>query len=157
MQNQRSIRISKTLSWILRHKALDLGLSVGSDGFISVTKLLLLPQMVGVSLMDLIQIVSSNDKKRFELLERESGEWFIRATQGHSKNLATAIEDTHLLTKLMEPLDVCVHGTYFKYWESIRKEGLNRMNRQHIHFAPGLPKEVGVTSGMRGDCQVLIY
>ena len=31
------------------------------------------------------------------------------------------------------------------------------MNRTHIHFAPGLPKESGVISGMRASAQVYIY
>ena len=30
------------------------------------------------------------------------------------------------------------------------------MNRLHIHFAPGMPKEEGVVSGMRGSCDVII-
>lgn len=30
------------------------------------------------------------------------------------------------------------------------------MSRNHIHFAPGLPKENGVISGMRGSCDIYI-
>lgn len=30
------------------------------------------------------------------------------------------------------------------------------MSRNHIHFAPGMPKEEGVVSGMRGSCDVII-
>lgn len=30
------------------------------------------------------------------------------------------------------------------------------MNRNHIHFAPGLPKKEGVISGMRKSCDVYI-
>jgi len=30
------------------------------------------------------------------------------------------------------------------------------MTRNHIHFAPGLPKEEGVISGMRGSCDIII-
>lgn len=30
------------------------------------------------------------------------------------------------------------------------------MNRNHIHFAPGLPKEEGVISGMRSSCDIII-
>jgi 2'-phosphotransferase len=30
------------------------------------------------------------------------------------------------------------------------------MTRNHIHFAPGLPKEEGVISGMRQSCDVII-
>lgn len=31
------------------------------------------------------------------------------------------------------------------------------MNRNHIHFAPGLPKEGNVISGMRRTCQIYIF
>jgi 2'-phosphotransferase len=30
------------------------------------------------------------------------------------------------------------------------------MTRNHIHFAPGFPKEKGVISGMRGSCDIYI-
>lgn len=30
------------------------------------------------------------------------------------------------------------------------------MSRNHIHFAPGMPKQEGVISGMRGSCDVYI-
>ncbi len=38
----------------------------------------------------------------------------------------------------------------------IKPEGLKRMTRNHIHFAPGLPKEEGVISGMRSNCDIII-
>ena len=30
------------------------------------------------------------------------------------------------------------------------------MTRNHIHFAPGLPKQKGVISGMRGNCDAYV-
>jgi 2'-phosphotransferase len=38
----------------------------------------------------------------------------------------------------------------------IKKEGLKKMSRNHIHFAPGMPKEEGVISGMRNSCDTII-
>jgi RNA:NAD 2'-phosphotransferase (TPT1/KptA family) len=52
---------------------------------------------------------------------------------------------------------VVIHGTYYKVLDTIKKEGLCKMSRQHIHFAVGLPGEDGVISGMRSSCQVVIY
>ena len=52
---------------------------------------------------------------------------------------------------------VVIHGTYFRNWNSIQKEGLSRMNRQHVHFSPGEPGSDKVISGMRSTCQVWIY
>lgn len=42
-----------------------------------------------------------------------------------------------------------VHGSYLRNWSSIKQQGLSRMNRTHIHLAPGLPGEDGVISGNR--------
>lgn len=50
-----------------------------------------------------------------------------------------------------------VHGTYFRHWNSIKVHGLSRMTRRHIHFAPGLPGEEGVISGIRASCQIYIF
>jgi hypothetical protein len=41
--------------------------------------------------------------------------------------------------------------------DQIWEQGLKRMNRNHIHFATGLPEEDGVISGMRGSANILIY
>lgn len=68
------------------------------------------------------------------------------------------MEDTDLEELTPESLvpDV-VHGTYRRHWGSIKQQGLSRMNRMHIHFAPGLPGEDGVISGIRSSCQIYIY
>lgn len=41
-----------------------------------------------------------------------------------------------------------VHGTYYDAWESIKKTGLNKMGRTHIHFAKGEYGSAEVISGM---------
>ena len=100
------------------------------------------------------KIVDTNDKKRFEILEKKH-HVFIRATQGHSMK---CINTEDLLTKIEDAskYPVVIHGTFSKFWPLIKPEGLKRMSRIHIHFAPGMPKEEGVVSGMRGTCDVII-
>lgn len=66
-----------------------------------------------------------------------------------SEDLLTKIEDA-------SQYPVVIHGTFSKFWPLIKAEGLKRMNRIHIHFAPGMPKEEGVISGMRGSCDIII-
>lgn len=50
-----------------------------------------------------------------------------------------------------------IHGTYFRCWPKIKNEGLSRMQRNHIHFAFGLPDNKQVISGIRNTAQVFIY
>lgn len=80
---------------------------------------------------------------------------FIRATQGHSMKIIVT-ED--LLNKIEDPqlYPVVIHGTFSKFWPLIKEQGLKRMTRNHIHFAPGFPKEEGVISGFRGACDIII-
>ena len=48
-----------------------------------------------------------------------------------------------------------IHGTYLEPLSLIMQSGLNRMARNHVHMAVGLPGD-GVISGMRGSCEVVI-
>ena len=49
-----------------------------------------------------------------------------------------------------------IHGTYYKPLPLIAKTGLNKMGRNHIHLAKGLPGKSEVISGMRASSQVVI-
>ncbi|WVW86590.1 hypothetical protein I302_108640 [Kwoniella bestiolae CBS 10118] len=66
------------------------------------------------------------------------GEYFIRATQGHSINL----EGTSHLEELKDDEEgrrkagVMVHGTRLELWDVLKSQGLSKMSRQHIHLAP---------------------
>lgn len=70
-------------------------------------------------------------------------------------NVVTSEE---LLKKIenAEEYPTIIHGTYQKFLPLIEDQGLKRMTRNHIHFAPGLPKEKGVISGMRGNCDAYV-
>eukprot|EP00850_Spirogloea_muscicola_P011846 SM000075S21935 [mRNA] locus=s75:152901:155125:- [translate_table: standard] len=191
--------LGRTMTAILRHKALDYGLSIRPDGYVPVADILSLQINTGAkrqlnshSVEDVrkvnrqtfarhvaAQAVELDNKQRFALLE-EGGQLLIRANQGHtirsvtSEHLLQEVTDPdqipdiplflqhfvcmgHFFDNPCAPAAVCVHGTFSRYLESIMKTGLNRMARNHIHFAKGLPKEAGVISGMRGSCEVLIY
>ena len=108
------------------------------DGYVSVEELLQLPKFKKFTLEDLEAVVSTNDKQRFELAQpsREIRDWRIRARQGHSISL---VQEELLLQKITDPEDVplCIHGTFYNKWALIKENGLNRMSRNHIHFAAG--------------------
>jgi len=161
----RHVRISKTLTQILRHAATELGIEIRPDGFCRISHVLEIPWLKDLecSMQDVRDVVKVSDKKRFELRD-ENGELLIRAVQGHS---IKTVEDSELLRKLSaEDTDlpaICVHGTYRRHVESILSKGLlaggdhGASFRNHIHFAPHEPGDHRTISGMRYDCEVACY
>ncbi|XP_021239370.1 tRNA 2'-phosphotransferase 1, partial [Numida meleagris] len=75
------VRLSKALSYVLRHGARDAGLPMGEDGFVEVGALLQLPRFVGVSEEEVRSVVDADPKGRFALRPHPLR---IRANQGHS-------------------------------------------------------------------------
>ncbi|BGP15935.1 hypothetical protein JCM10213_003634 [Rhodosporidiobolus nylandii] len=152
-------RWSKTLSYILRHGAAKEGLKLREDGFVRVEELMKRPKLKGCDMETLERIVRDNAKQRFSLRPEPTGasgeeELWIRANQGHS----IKVEALELKpVEKAEDVPVMVHGTYFRSWPAIEKEGLKVMTRNHIHCAVGLAGEEGVTSGMRNNCDLFIY
>lgn len=154
--------LGRCLSSVLRHRAVELKLNIRSDGYVALKDLLKLKMTTraGIPLHshtvdDFREVVRRDKKQRFSLLN-ENNEFFIRANQGHSMQ---GINSEELLKPIrsVEEVPVCVHGTYLKNLDSIKKNGLKRMQRNHVHFARGLPADNGVISGIRSDCEVMIY
>lgn len=164
-----SVTISKGLSKILRHQALNMGLTMSKDGFISLADILALKGFTGVTLETIESIVDNNSKKRFELVliegaplgSRNVSDYKIRAVQGHSIDI---VEDELLLEEVTDdnissllPQAICVHGTYRAALPMILKTGLNRMSRNHIHLAIDLPENGEVISGLRSSAEIAIF
>jgi len=157
------IRLSKTLSWLLRHGAKSEGLFMRSDGYVRVNDILALPRLSSHTQLDLatLQRLVDNDSKNRYMLRQGPDEaaptagdiWWIRANQGHSLK-AVELDLKPILSAADIPMGV--HGTNRKAWGSISAQGLSRMGRNHIHLAQGVPGD-GVISGMRNSAQVLIY
>eukprot|EP00050_Salpingoeca_kvevrii_P021168 m.107191 g.107191 ORF g.107191 m.107191 type:complete len:208 (+) comp9209_c0_seq3:101-724(+) len=150
-----AVRMSKFMSRVLRHKAFEYGLSMDPAGYVRVSDLLALPNMKGCTVEDVRREVAENAKQRFALRENpETGELEIRANQGHT---IKSVQEDELLTPIT-PEDVprypeVIHGTYKRFLPAIMASGLNRMKRNHIHFANGRQ----AASGMRHSCNVLIH
>ncbi|XP_019642437.1 PREDICTED: tRNA 2'-phosphotransferase 1-like [Branchiostoma belcheri] len=150
-----NVKLSKSLSYLLRHGAAKMGFELDPGGFLYVDEILRHPQFKRYTVDDVHQVVKDNDKKRFALQEEEeTGRLQIRANQGHTLE----VEELEL-TPITDPAKAptVVHGTYLNCWDKIRIQGLSRMKRNHIHFAPGEPGEDGVISGMRRTCQILVF
>jgi 2'-phosphotransferase len=148
-------QLSKRLSNALRHNALQWNIPMSLNGWVKVASLIKNNRFNQVTPRELAVAVSVSDKQRFSLgLGKDDGQLYIRANQGHS--IEELVVDMEAVTDAGR-VPIAVHGTTIQNWEKIRASGLSRMQRQHVHFASGLPGEDGVISGMRARSQVLIY
>ena len=119
-------RRSKLLSLVLRHRPEYAGVSLDSSGWVAVKVLLdgLRSKGRGMSVEQLRAVVQENDKQRFEFSEDGN---LIRARQGHSVNVELGYEES-------KPPKVLHHGTPEQFVNSIRREGLRKQKRHHVHL-----------------------
>ncbi len=152
-------RLSKFMSWILRHGLIERSIIFDKAGYILLDDLMKQPEMKKYNVEDIMFIVNNNDKKRFLMKVNEtnqgSQQW-IRASQGHCKEIGDLISDDELLSKIISPLPKCLHGTNKNAWKIIKDSGLSAMGRKHIHFACGYSDDDSVISGMRKSSKVVI-
>lgn len=162
-------KISKALCALLRHAIVREGIAMRKDGTVALKDALaFLNKRRPVSEALLYEVVSTDDKGRFSILRDEIGELWIRANQGHTGDVAAAIDPAALLTPLTDPnllaregVDGCFayHGTFKEKIPLIRASGgLSRMKRQMIHMAPPLTSDWAstITPGIRRGANALV-
>jgi putative RNA 2'-phosphotransferase len=127
MTEKETIKTSKFLSLILRHEPERVGLKLGEGGWIGVDELLCAVNRNGVPLTldQLKNVVATSDKKRFAFSEDGLR---IRASQGHSV-------EVDLQYAPQVPPELLYHGTATRFLDSIRKDGLLRMERHDVHLS----------------------
>jgi putative RNA 2'-phosphotransferase len=132
---------SKLISKILRHKPEMAGLTLDSEGWVSVDKLLKGLKELGspITIFGLKDIVDNNDKKRFAFSDDMK---MIRANQGHSVNINLNYDE-------VKPPDVLFHGTVEKFIRDIHRDGLKKMNRHHVHLSSDI-KTAELVGSRRG-------
>ena len=151
------VALGKQLKDIVRHKAVELGIAMTAEGWVSMVDAVnaineqrLAAFQPPVTVEQVRAMVARNDKQRFELNEDGAR---IRAVQGHS------IRGIHVgkqLTVETAP-QVAVHGSYLEHVDGILLHGLLRMQRNHVHLSKGLLGERGVISGMRRNAEVFVW
>jgi putative RNA 2'-phosphotransferase len=124
MIEQQRTKISKRLSYILRHAPDSVGLTLDENGWASVHDLM---SKFGrpLSIEDLNEVVETNEKKRFAFNDDLTK---IRASQGHSIEIDLAYQPT-------TPPEFLFHGTATRFIESIKKDGLLKGSRHHVHLS----------------------
>jgi len=124
MNKNRELKISKFLSYVLRHKPESIGLTLNNNGWASVAEILKNRQL-HFSLEDLKFVVENNEKNRFSLNEDLS---LIKANQGHSVSIKLEFQ------KIIPP-DILYHGTAQHFLASIQEKGLDKRKRHHVHLS----------------------
>ena len=142
---QRLVKISKYLSKHLRHQPEALGLTLAPGGWVPVDQLLTAcrEHHFPISRDELNEVVAHNDKQRFAFDETGT---HIRANQGHSVAVDLELES-------VSPPDVLYHGTAQRFAEAIRREGLKKMSRHHVHLSPDV--ETALKVGKRHGTPVV--
>lgn len=122
-----SIKISKFLSLVLRHRPELIGVQLDCAGWVPIETLLEACARSGhaISLETLRRVVRHNDKQRFAISENGLK---IRANQGHSIKVNLDYEP-------IEPPEFLFHGTARSSLESIQRHGLVKRKRHHVHLS----------------------
>lgn len=139
--HKQDVKISKTLALWLRHDPGAAGLALDEAGWTEVDAVLtaLRARDEALGWEDLLRVVETNDKQRFELSPAADR---IRARQGHSVEVA-------LDWPVAEPPAVLFHGTVERFLSPIMADGLKPMARHHVHLSADLAtaSKVGARRG----------
>jgi putative RNA 2'-phosphotransferase len=134
--DKRLVRLSKFLSYVLRHRPESIGLSLDGGGWARCDELLAAVRRAGVSLDEglLLQVVEQSEKKRFSFSDDGLR---IRANYGHSISVDLELQP-------VVPPEFLYHGTARRCVASIRRQGLRREGRNYVHLSPDEHTAVGV-------------
>ncbi|MHA2063717.1 MAG: RNA 2'-phosphotransferase [Candidatus Thorarchaeota archaeon] len=135
-------KISKKLSYCLRHNPGQFGLTLDKQGWVSVFDLL---KAFSLGRDRLEHIVKTNNKKRFEFNDKGTK---IRARQGHSIEVDLGYES-------VEPPEILYHGTSIKSVQSILSTGINSGTRQHVHLSEDI-NTATIVGSRHGKVRILI-
>jgi putative RNA 2'-phosphotransferase len=146
LSEKETIRISKFLSLVLRHKPEIIGLMLDEQGWTPVAELLQKLKAKGFHINhdQLQHVVETNNKRRFAFSDDGTK---IRASQGHSVNVDLDYAE-------MVPPAILYHGTAEKNMAAILKEGLHKQKRHHVHLSAN--KETAIQVGQRHGKPVVL-
>jgi putative RNA 2'-phosphotransferase len=131
--------ISKFLSLVLRHKPELIGINMDANGWADAEELIKKINQhkeINITRELLEEVVFTNEKQRFTFNEDGTK---IRANQGHTISV-----DLELAPQT--PPEILFHGTVEQFIESIKKEGLQKRQRQYVHLSIDLDTATKVGS-----------
>jgi putative RNA 2'-phosphotransferase len=126
MKKDEVIRLSKLMSFALRHNPQAFNLTLDDEGWIDLTlfvKALTAEKKWSIDEASVRFVVETSDKQRFEIEGNR-----IRARYGHSKAARPTYEP-------VTPPPILYHGTPRRNLPKIRTTGLKAMSRQYVHLS----------------------
>jgi putative RNA 2'-phosphotransferase len=142
------IRLSKAISFALRHQPWLFELELDDEGWVSLEDLLTAlhhdrPQWQSLTQADIERVISSSDKQRFEIQNDR-----IRAFYGHS--LPGKLKKT-----AAPPPTILYHGTTSAAIDIILRDGLKPMARQYVHLSLDTQTAIAVAKRKHGHVIIL--
>ena len=153
MEKNREKKISKSLSFWLRHRPEEIGITIGDDGWTDIDELIEKAADKGIEFTfdELKHVVENNDKKRFSIKKHHvikgDDKFFIKANQGHSIDVEMKFNEA-------VPPQILYHGTPVGVVDLIMKEGLKKMSRHHVHLSPN-KETAAIVGSRRGKFEIL--
>lgn len=140
------VKLSKEISYALRHAPWEYELEMDEKGWVSVKQLIDAlhkdEQWKNVSENDLAIMIEKSEKKRHEIFNGK-----IKAHYGHSIPMRIVKEETM-------PPEVLFHGTSRRVLKSIKEKGLLPKERQYVHLSQDV--ETAYRVGIRNDIKPCI-
>ena len=115
-------KISKTISYALRHNPTQFNVTLDEMGFCKIDDLLdgLKENKINIDISILKEIVDSDEKGRYEIVNDK-----IRALYGHSTK-------NEIVKKPSKPPKVLYHGTTNEAYNKIMRDKLSHQQRQKV-------------------------
>lgn len=120
--NKKYKKVSKFLSYVLRHNPAKIEIERDRFGWVDVSHLL---EKLNIDLELLEEIVETDTKTRYSFNADKSR---IKANYGHSGDV-----ETECLPN--QPPQFLYHGTKLNFLENIKKEGISKMKRTGVHLS----------------------
>lgn len=132
-------RLSRFLSYLLRHRPKEYPLAFDAQGFVAWRELVQRVQERFQEVTDdeIRAVVTASDKRRFEMRDDR-----IRATYGHSFPIDLALQPA-------EPPPQLFYGTARDLAQSVLQHGLRPRDRQYVHLSASFEEAQAV--GKRRD------
>ena len=130
-----TVRLSKLLSLMLRHRPDEFGIEVDERGFADLDGVVeaLSKKDDGIGEDDVVAVVDGTEKKRFEIVEGK-----IRARYGHSFKVDLGLDPA-------EPPEALYKGVSSREVKITLDHGLKPFDRQYVHlsFDPDVASQLG--------------